>query len=246
MSPYPSSVPWCQSTPLGRPVVPPVYQSRRSSPERSIRGAGCVRRAAARLVAPESARASSSISTRCRRPRHAVACAGDPLARANGGTRAPRRRRSRRAARARRPGSGSSRSPAPRAASSSANRHSMYSGQLWRKSATLVSGPTPSSAERRRQARGAVLDLAPRDPPVALHDGGRVGDGVGDRAPTPSRSSRTRRRLLRFGVDACVTSRSARPCRGAVRGRRPSRRATTRRSRRTRRGRRWRTRCPCP
>ena len=40
MSPYPSRVPWCQSTPLGRPVVPPVYQRRRSSPERSIRGAG--------------------------------------------------------------------------------------------------------------------------------------------------------------------------------------------------------------
>ncbi len=39
-SPWLISVPCFQITPLGMPVVPPVYQSRRSSPERSIRGAG--------------------------------------------------------------------------------------------------------------------------------------------------------------------------------------------------------------
>ena len=39
-SPWLISVPCFQITPLGMPVVPPVYQSSWSSPERSMRGAG--------------------------------------------------------------------------------------------------------------------------------------------------------------------------------------------------------------
>ena len=73
-------------------------------------------------------------------------------------------------------------------------------------------------------------------------------------APTPSQSSRTRADSTDAPVLAWQTREMRglttpngvrwRPCRGGVRGRRPSRRATTRRSRRTTRGRRWRTRRP--
>ena len=44
-------------------------------------------------------------------------------------------------------------------------------------------GPTPTAASARGQPRGAVLDLAVGDPPLALHDRRRVGDGVGHPLP---------------------------------------------------------------
>ena len=86
----------------------------------------------------------------------------------------------------------------------------MYSGQLCRKSATLVSGPTPRSANAAAEPRGAVVDLALRDPAVALHDGGRVGDGVGH--PLPHRREALVHggdSMRRFGVDLAGDVRSA-------------------------------------
>ena len=238
MSPYPSRVPWCQSTPLGRPVVPPVYQSRRSSPERSIRGAGAcgaqqllVGRVGMVVVELEEVPERAACG-RVRRP-HARGV--------NGGTRARRRRRSRRAARARRPGSGSSRSPAPRAASRARTGTPCTPGSCGGRARPGCRGrhpaqPTPPPGARR----------GPR--PRRTSPGGRPARRRARRgwrprpAPTPWRSSRTRRHST-FRRDLYVRWH---PYRGAVRGRRRSRRATTRRSRRTRPGRRWRTQCPCP
>ena len=77
MRPYPSSVPWCQSTPFGRPVVPPVYQRRRSSPERSMRGAA---RARARSASYSESSAVVVDLDGVAQARHAVARGVDTVA----------------------------------------------------------------------------------------------------------------------------------------------------------------------
>ena len=43
--------------------------------------------------------------------------------------------------------------------------------------------PDAVGRELGSQAGGVVLDVAPRHAPLTLDDGGRVGDGVGDRLP---------------------------------------------------------------
>ena len=43
--------------------------------------------------------------------------------------------------------------------------------------------PDAFGRESGRQTGGVVLELAPLHAPFALHDGGRIGDGVGDRLP---------------------------------------------------------------
>ena len=55
--------------------------------------------------------------------------------------------------------------------------------------------------QRARQPRGAVLDLAVGDPPLALHDRRRVGDGVGHPLPH-RREALVHAATLRFGVDS--------------------------------------------
>ena len=157
-SPYPSSVPWCQSTPFGQPggaarvpeeeVVARPFDARC----RLVRARGAPR--------TRSRRASSSTSTMWRRRGMRSRRAVDPVARATGGTRAPRRRRCRRAARARRRGSGSSRWPAPRAASTARTGTPCTRGSCAGRARPWCRGRRRSVGERRGQARGAVLDLA--------------------------------------------------------------------------------------
>src|SRR5215475_9744379 len=69
----------------------------------------------------------------------------------------------------------------------------MYSGQLWRKSATFVSGPTPyaASAPARRAARSSTSRYVTRRPPCTT--AGASGTASATRSQTVAKLSYTRR-----------------------------------------------------
>ncbi len=104
--------------------------------------------------------------------------------------------------------------------------------------------PHPVRGERGRETRRPVLHVAVRDPPLALHDGRRVGSGVGHPLPhgrealvhpatlrVPLFAHRTR---VCHGRGYVRTVRVRRcPCREGVRGTPRGTRATTRRRHRT-------------
>ena len=74
----------------------------------------------------------------------------------------------------------------------------MYSGQLCRNSATLVSWPTTDGGERGGQPRRAVLDLAVGDPRSPCTTAGASGMASATRSHTVAKLSYTRR-LYRAG-----------------------------------------------
>ena len=70
------------------------------------------------------------------------------------------------------------------------------------------------SRETRREPGGVVFQLLPVHPPITLHDGGRIGDGVGDGLPHGGKAlvhgdaaPRYRVALLIFATSATVPSR---------------------------------------